>query len=612
MDYALMAIAGVLCIVAVTVLAPRAGVAGPLVLVVVGVLASFVPGIPAIEIEPEVILAGVLPPLLYATAVSMPTMEFRRDFASIGGLSVVLVVVSSVALGLLFWWLIPGIPLALGIALGAVVSPTDAVATQIVKGLGVSPRIVAVLEGESLLNDASALVLLRSAVAALAVSVSLLGVAWDFVVSVVIAVAIGLVVGLVNLRVRHAVRQEAASTAVSFVAPFIAYIPAEYFDASGLVAAVTAGIVTGIGAIKYLRPQDRMAERANWRTVQLLLEGGVFLVVGFELIGTVDDVRASDDSAWTALWIGALAALAIVLLRAVYVTFLVANVRRRARRAEDLRERLPALAERIRTSDAPDERIQQAKRRVRRKVADIDYVAAVPLGWREGTVLVWAGMRGAVTVAAAQTLPLDVDQRPLLLLIAFVVAIGTLFVQGGSLGLVVRWLGIGGAETSDDDERVRLMQLLRDAAQTVIDASPVRRADGRRYDPRAVERVREMVSRKQDPVTGEVTSGPSDEGPARVSDGPSATGSRELLVAPAAGTGPDARSVTGPQADDVRKQYRELRLRTIEAQRAALLEARSLGTFSSAALQGALDMLDADQISAELRGGPLSDGEQSR
>ena len=167
MELAPALVVAVIGIVAVTRIAPRVGVAAPLLLVLLGVVASLLPGAPGLEIEPEWILAGVLPPLLYSSAVSMPGMDFRRDFGAIAGLSVVLVVVSAVVLGVFFSRVLD-ISLATGIALGAVVSPTDAVATSITKRLGVSPRLVTVLEGESLLNDASALVLLRSAIAATA------------------------------------------------------------------------------------------------------------------------------------------------------------------------------------------------------------------------------------------------------------------------------------------------------------------------------------------------------------------------------------------------------------------------------------------------------------
>ncbi|WP_455604862.1 cation:proton antiporter, partial [Cellulosimicrobium funkei] len=336
----------VVAIVGVNALAPKAGVAAPLVLVAVGVVVSFVPAVPEIEFEPEWILAGILPPLLYSAAVGLPTMDFRRDFTAISGLSVVLVLLSTALLGYLFTWLIPGIPLAAGFALGAIVSPTDAVATSIVKRLGASPRVVTLLEGESLLNDASALVLLRSAIAGIGIAVatgesatrvSLWSVAGDFVFAVVVAVLVGFLVGFLGLFVRRRLANPALSTAVSFVVPFLAYLPSEELGASGLVAVVTAGLVTGNGAAKYLRPQHRLAEESNWRTVELLLEGSVFLLMGLELFALVTDVQEAHGSLWRAVGVAALAAVVILVVRSAYVATLLRSLARRARRGESMR-----------------------------------------------------------------------------------------------------------------------------------------------------------------------------------------------------------------------------------------------------------------------------------
>ncbi|MBD8058858.1 cation:proton antiporter [Cellulomonas sp. JH27-2] len=575
MDPALVVSAGVIAVVAANALARRIGVAPPLLLVALGVLVSFLPFVGAVEIDPEWILAGVLPPLLYSAAVSMPTMDFRRDFGTIGGLSVSLVVLTSVALGLVFAWLLPGINLATGIALGAVVSPTDAVATTIVKRLGVAPRVVTVLEGESLLNDASALVILRSAVAAIAGSVSLWGVAGDFLRSIVIAVAIGAVVGVLNLRVRSALHDAAASTAISFVAPFVAFAPAEHFGASGLVAAVTAGLITGQGSARYLRAQDRLAETSNWSTIEVVLEGGVFLTMGLQLFGLVDEVRDEHDSIWLAVWMGAVAVVVALLLRSVYVAVVLlvgsgkridpeaerARVRDAAARYEE-QVRRRGHEERIRLGD-PDRagrRQRDWTKRVAQQLADVDYLAAQPLTGRDGVVLVWAGMRGAVTVAAALTLPTSTPQRPLLVLVAFTAAAGSLLIQGGTLPWVVRRLGVGGAAQEEGDERSALMSALADAAAGVVDDPLLRRADGTEYHPRVLERARRQARMEQ---------------------------AEELQE----------------KSRQINAQVLELRLAIIAAQRAALLEARSIGTFSSAALTSALDVLDADQISAELKGG---------
>ncbi|WP_029251668.1 cation:proton antiporter [Paraoerskovia marina] len=573
MDYALVAVVGVLAIVGVSVLGPRVGVAPPLLLVLFGVGLSLVPGVPPVEVEPEIVLAGVLPPLLYSSAVSMPTMDFRRDFRSIAGLSVVLVVLTSFVLGAIFSWLIPGVDLATGVALGAVVSPTDAVATSIVRRLGVSPRIVTILEGEGLLNDASALVLLRTAIAATAISVSFWEVLGDFVLAVGIAGVVGYLVGNVSLRIRSRLTEPASSTVISFATPFVAYFPSEALEASGLVAAVTAGLVVGQGAPRFLTPTDRLSERTNWQTVEILLEGAVFLILGLELLETVEDVRQTHGSIASAIGLAALAALVIVLVRAAYVAPLLLGASRRARksraerpRVEEFGVELERRVEQMRADERFDDertgrRIDHGRRRLSRRLADIDYVTAAPLGWREGTVLVWAGMRGAVTVAAAQTLPSDTVQRPLLLLIAFAVAISTLFVQGGTLPWVVHRLGLGGAADGDGDERDALMQVMNRAVADVLEDENLRRADGSEFNPAVLGKIRARVAR-------------------RTAEG------AEIV----------------PR--EISAQIFELQIRVIQAQREALLEARSLGTFDSSGLSAALAVLDANEISARLTAGP--------
>ncbi|MFD6445905.1 cation:proton antiporter [Promicromonospora sp. NPDC060204] len=585
MEYLIVAVVAAILIIAVTSLAPRAGVAAPLVLVVLGAGVSLLPWVPAVEIPPEVILGGVLPPLLYSAAVGLPSMDFRRDFTAIGGLSVTLVVISSVLLGLLFRWLIPGIDLATAIALGAIVSPTDAVATSIVKRLGASPRVVTMLEGESLLNDASALVLLRSAIAATAASVSLWEVVGDFAYAALVAVAIGVPVGWLGLRVRRRLGHAALSTAMSFVVPFVAYIPAEELGASGLVAVVAAGLVTGNGSPRYLRPQDRIAERSNWHTVELLLEGAVFLIMGIELFALIEDVESGTGSVWQAVQVAAIAAVAILVVRAAFVTPLIGIQARRARRGEAVRETLTAFQDRIdqRAAAAPPasaepeqgtgrrkgrrstaERLERIQGTLRRRTADIDYDLARPLGWREGTLLVWAGMRGVVTLAAAQTLPGGPDGTPhrsFLILVAFGVAFGTLLVQGSTLPWVTRRLGLIEQDTAGD-----LPALRRETEQAARDflADP-RRPDGTPYDAGVVARVRKDTYREHE------------------SQDEDAVLTKDRFI-----------------------QYRELRLATITAQREELLAARSAGTYDSAQLGNALELLDAEQIAVEMRKGRFS------
>lgn len=609
----------VLTIAAATTIGPKFGVASPLILVVVGILVSLLPFVPAVTIEPEWIIAGVLPPLLYSASVSMPAMNFRREFGAIGGLSVLLVVVSSVLLGLFFAWLIPGLGLGWGIALGAIVSPTDAVATGIVKRAGISPRVVAILEGESLLNDATALVLLRAAIAAAAAATFTIGeVTLSFVYSVLVAVVFGGVVGWLNLLVRSRVKDATVNTVISFTVPFLASIPAEALGASGLVAAVVAGLVTGSRAPRLLSPEHRLSDTQNWRTVELILEGLIFLTMGLELFGILQKVQEDHSGVLPAVGIAAGALVLTIAVRAAFVAPLLALLARRHRRGQRMRPRLEQLqvhlsdpealqrgiAQRIAPpegralttgTDGPgqsdpaetppavdggtdQDRIadgvangiflpdtggdrprpvsaKQAERRrrrlarrgvptvesltrfgtrLRRLLADIDYFTDAPLGWREGTIVVWAGMRGAVTVAAAQSLPAnDTPGRSVLVLIAFLVAAGSLLLQGGTLGLVLRLVKPASADPqAERDERRRLMELLREAAMTV----PL---------PSTTERTPEAFA-----------------------------------------------------------AHKAARLARIRAQRDALLDARDDGTFSADVLAGALSNLDADEISIDLKGAP--------
>lgn len=561
MDVAAIALLAVLCIAGVNAVAVRFGVAAPLMLVACGLVISLLPFVPAIEVDPEWILMGVLPPLLYSASVSMPAMDFRRDFGTIGSLSVVLVVLSSLIVGLFLTAVLPGIGLATGIALGAVISPTDAVATSIVRRLGAPPRVVAVLQGESLLNDATALVLLRSAIAATSVSVSVVGVVGDFAYAVVIAVAVGLVVGRLNLLVRARIGDPAVSTAISFAVPFAAYLPVEHLGGSGLVAAVVAGLHTGHSAPRFLGAEQRRAEEQNWRTVELLLEGGVFLLMGLELYGLVEDLDGSGGGLGTALWVGAAAATIVVAMRALYVVPLLVALRRRAVRGEAMRDRITELQGRLDDPEHPrhgGRRHEHVRTRVRRGLADLDYFTGSPVGRREGAVLVWAGMRGVVTLAAAQTLPADTPERSLLVLVAFVVAVGTLVVQGGTLPWLVRRLGMASDPGAPDPDRLPLMRELADAAGRVLADPGLRRADGSAYDADVLDRVRERA------------------------------------VLPLVD---DDLEASRAEQD----QVRELGLVVVAAMREALLSARSDGLYASETLESALALLDADQISMELR-----------
>jgi len=476
-----VAVLGLICIAFATLAGPRLGIAAPLLLVVLGVAASLIPGMAEFTIAPEVILAGILPPLLYAAAVNIPATDFRREFRSISGLSIVLVILSTVVLGFTFHRLIPGLTLPWALGLGAIVSPTDAVATAMIRRLGVNARVVTVLEGESMLNDAVALVLLRTSIAAAAVTVTLWGVSLSFVYSLALAVLIGWAVGRLNLRVRGRIADPVVSTVISFTVPFIASIPAQMLGASGLVAAVVAGLITGRGAARALAPQQRISDRTTWRALEVVLEGSVYLIMGLELIGVINEVLEKHEGVGRALWIAAVALVIILIVRAALVAPLIWGLHHRALRGEKIQPRLAEFQERVEAVASTEALVQAlpkgrrwAKFRVRRTSrdqvtqrltrldADITHMLAQPLGWREGTIIVWAGMRGVVTIAAAQTLPRDAPSRALLVLIAFVVAVGSLLLQSGTMGPVLRWVKPAQGPTAEEleQERARLSGLL--------------------------------------------------------------------------------------------------------------------------------------------------------
>lgn len=479
-----LAAAGMLAVALAAAVGPRLRIPAPLILVVLGIGVSLLPFVPEVAVPPELVLAGILPPLLYSASVAVPAMELRREFGAVSVLSVVLVVVSALALGGLFMLLIPGLPYSWAVALGAVVSPTDAVATSIVKQTNVSPRVTAILEGESLLNDASALVLLRAAIAGAAATVSVWSVAGSFLWAVVLAVALGVVVGRLTLWIRGRVTDPTVNTVISFTVPFLAALPAEELGGSGLVAAVAAGLVVGRRGPRVLRPEHRRSDEENWKTVSLVLEGAVFLLMGLEIAGIVDAAGGA-EAAVGALGIALVGLAGVLVIRTVFVAPLLAWMGVRSRSGERARERVESFRRRFEEARArpDDERPSRWKRvspeeftrRLQGVLASIDYLVAYPLGPREGAVVVWAGMRGAVTVAAATTLPTGAEgpvQRDLLVLVAFGVAAISLLLQGGTLSLLIRVIKpLASDHAALATERGDVLQLVRESA-TAVAAGP--------------------------------------------------------------------------------------------------------------------------------------------
>ena len=611
----IIGVVGVIVVVAVTTLAPRVNIAAPLVLVVVGMAISVLPMTWEAEISPQWVLHGILPPLLYAAAVQTPIVDLRRNLKTISYFAVVLVVVSAVAVGLVLHMLIPDLPLAAGIAVGAVVSPTDAVAISLVHKSGVSARIVTVLEGEALFNDATALVLLRSAIAAIGVSFSLGHATLDFVYAVLVAVAFGMVVGRLSVVVRARIPDVSANIAISLIVPFIASIPADHLGASGLVAAVTAGLVAGRHEPVSLPSRTRVSEQVVWGTVNLLGENAMFLLMGLKLWGLMRDAQIHSESTWEAIYLAAVVVVLIVLVRAGFVAASVKLLARRhirqAWRHEHVRTYARSVSAR-RSHPAGTGRRQSEQRRwsrlhriMERRAGDLDYLAAEKFAWKDGVILVAAGMRGAITLAAAQLLPASTPHRSLLILIAFVVAAGTLIVQGGSLAWVVKMLGIEPQRADPGGMwRRQLHAELDQAALAAMSQGSWRDERGQPFSAGALADARQallpqtVMSPALEPQASTSQTFVAPDGQA---DADADTGGGVEPDTEASDTQAQADADLAVLAQQLEQEAGSLMLHIVQAQRDALLVIRDKGTYPSAVIAMVMADLDVSQISIEAR-----------
>ncbi len=430
MEIALLLIALAVTVLVVTALADRIDVPAPLVLVVVGVAGSYVPGVPEITLSPEVVLVGLLPPLLYAAAIQTSLVDFNANRRSILLLSVGLVVFTTVGVGVVVHALLPGVGWPAALAIGAVVAPPDAVAaTAVGRRIGLPRRIVTVLEGESLFNDATALVSLRTAIAVGGAGTTALGVGLDFALAAGGGVAVGVLLYLVIAWVRRRVDDPLTDTAISLVTPFTAYVAAETIHGSGVIAVVVAGLLLGHRSPVLQSASSRISERMNWRTIAFVLENVVFLLIGLQAARLVDDVGRSEVGLGRVVLVCGATLLAVVTLRIVWVF---------AARYAIVRP-------------GPDG-------------------VRVRPTWQNTLLVGWAGMRGVVTLAAAFVIPADVEHREVLLVVAFTVVAGTLLLQGLTLPWLARRLRVRSPDPMDDAlARATLLQQASKAGYAALE-----------------------------------------------------------------------------------------------------------------------------------------------
>jgi Na+/H+ antiporter len=444
----------VIAVAVVAGAARRAGRSAPLVLVVVGVVASLVPGVPEYRLDPEVVLIGVLPPLLYAAALRTSLVDVRANRQAIGILAVGAVIFTTIVVGIVAWMLLPKVSLAAGLALGAIVAPPGAVAaTTIGRRVGMPRRLVSILEGESLLNDATALVSLRTATAAITAAIGVWTVLGDFVLAVAGGLAVGVAIAALLAAIRKRVTDPVLDTTMSFIAPFLAYLPAEAINASGVLAVVVTGLLLGHKSPVLQSASSRLSEQTNWRTVQFVLENAVFLIIGLQVPDTIRAAWDSEVGHGRVVLLCVAVLVATIVARAVWVYSATALYR--------------FGPSRLRQTAWP---------------------------WAHATLVSWAGMRGVVTLAAAFALPEETPARDALVLAALTVVGGTLLLQGTTLPWLTRRLDLPGPDAAED--ALQEAALLSSATRAGLDRLEELRSE--EDDPSVLNRLEERVRSRAD------------------------------------------------------------------------------------------------------------------
>ena len=429
-SHAQLVLLGLLAAVAALMaLAPTLRIPYPILLVIAGLALGFIPGVPRLTLPPDLVLVGVLPPLLYSAGFFTSLRDLRANVRPISLLAVGLVAATMAVVAVVAHFEV-GLGWASAFVLGAVVAPTDPIAASaIARRLGVPRRIVTIVEGESLVNDATALVLYRAAVVAVAAGTFSIGDAsLRLVSSVAGGVAVGLAVGWIVALVRIRLDNIPAEIAISLLTGYLAYIPANALHVSGVLAAVTVGVYLGWRAPELSTPAMRMQGNAVWETLVFLVNALLFALVGLQLRPILDSLSGRS----TASLIGdaALVTLTVIVVRLAWI---VPNTYLPRWLFGRLRERDPT---------AP---------------------------WRESIVVGWTGIRGAVSLAAALALPLTTHagapfpHRALIVYLAFCVILGTLVVQGLTLPGVIRLLRLE-EDTAPAREEAKARLLAADAA----------------------------------------------------------------------------------------------------------------------------------------------------
>jgi monovalent cation/hydrogen antiporter len=418
-------------------LASRLKTPYPIVLVIAGLLLGFVPGIPRITLNPDVIFFVVLPPLLYSAAWRVSWREFSHDMVSIFSLAFGLVAFTVLGVAEVAQRFLPGFDWRMGFALGAVVAPTDAIAaTSIARRIGLPKRIIDILEGESLVNDASALLALEFGVALLVrgQTPTVVSGLLRLVYLAAVGLVVGLLIGVIINWIEHRIDDAPIEIALSLLTPYAAYLAADRIRASGVLAVVACGLYLSRRSSGFFSPGVRLQARAVWDSLTFILNGLVFVIIGLQLPYVLDGTR--DHGLRQLLIFGALFSVLLIALRLIWIfpgARLSYFIRRRVLRQ---REPLPPA--------------------------------------RQIFIAGWTGMRGVISLAAAIALPHTLAngepfaQRQLIIFLAFSVILVTLVLQGLTLPPLIRALGLAGV-TGRDSEEEGARRVILEAALSHLD-----------------------------------------------------------------------------------------------------------------------------------------------
>lgn len=407
----------------------------PILLVFIGLIIGFVPFLPNLSLDPEIVFVIFLPPLLFDAAFKTSWLDFKKEIRPISTLAISLVFFTTVTVAIVAHYIIPGFSWPLSFLLGAIISPPDAVAASgIIKGLGLNKKVITIIEGESLLNDASALIAYRYALAA---TISGSFVLWkaglQFLFVAAGGIAVGFAIGYALVFAHKKIKDNAiVETSLSLLTPFLAYLLAEKIHVSGILAVVTAGIFIGWHSREIFSFQTRLQTTVVWNTIIFLLNGIVFILIGLQFPELVKDL--SFETLFRLIGDGLLISLATILIRIIWVF------------AGAYHQNL--IKKKKHDTDDNDELVN----------------------WKNVLIVAWTGTRGVVSLATALALPLtlsngaDFPKRHSILLLAFTVIMATLVVQGLTLPVLIKLLKIKPETNSVQEEEIELNTILAESS----------------------------------------------------------------------------------------------------------------------------------------------------